>query len=425
MKRYWTFFLCLLLLFTACGPRIRPEMPENMREMGSESSVAEGDITITVRAVSFMDYYTNMVMGQYTEKHPNVHFEVLDPIDWSTRDIGISKVYTEIGRGEGPDIIIAWRDDLSNLIEKECLLDLSDAISEDTKGKLLQSVMEYGLYDGKTYLAPGNLNSSMLIVNNEYDREGAWTIAELISIIEQREKEGNPFEWIAVQAGQPAQALDVFQLFMRCLDASSFVDWDKRSCSFEDPIFWKVLEISKKYNDYANNHAPDYGINEEYELLKEGRVLAVYDPTFRLSTYSQMREILGPDYSAIGFPCDEGNGRRVVYATNMAVNKNTKYGDVIKDFINFYYSYDVCAASENEIRTDLYDGKMKGDEKDYSEEFFDLLNTFHAVDLDKQNETSKIEDIVYEEADAFFAGDRSAKEAAALIQSRVSLLLAE
>ncbi len=414
---------------------------------------AAGDVTITVQAVSFVDYNVQKRMEKYEELHPNVHFEILDQIEWGVKDIGLSKVYSDITQGKGPDIIIAWREDMSNLIEKGCLLDISGALTEDTKKAVLNSALDYGNIDGKIYLAPSALNTSIMIVPKSVINGDSWTIADLIAVIEEREKEGSPYEWIALTDSIPCQAADVLDLFTRCMDSSGFIDWNERTCSFDDPLFVKVLEISKRYNDYAGMNPPSVSnFGEAAEIVKQGKALALYTGTSSLQSYSDEKERLGPDYKWIGFPCDDGSGKRATYATNMAVNRNTEYALIIKDFINMFYSFDFCAMSLDEIRTDIYNGriaysdfynsygvqyagyddqdffwplKVKPDGSFYVDEYFDFLQSFEAIELDRYNAYLAIEDIVYEEAELFFSGDKTAEEVAKLIQSRVQLMLNE
>ena len=438
MKKAFACIIILLLL-SSCGNS------ESEKEMAFT-----GDVTITVQPVAFLDSYTKTAMDNYSVAHPNVKFEILEPIDWNTRDMGLSRVYTDITKGKGPDIVIAEREDLSSLVTKDCFLDISDSLSSNTQKALIKSIFGYGEYNEKNYLAPGNQNLSMLIVSDENVDGDSWTIEDLISLIENREKEGEPFEWIAITSGLPCRAASVFDLFTRCIDSSNFIDWENKTCHFDDPLFIKVLEISKRYDSYADSHTPDAkNMREEISLLKQGKVLAIYGQNPGFIEFSEEQNLLGPGYSYIGFPCDNGNGRRVVYATNMAVNKNTEYAGVIKDFIDFYYSLESCKSNGQEVRTDLYSERIKYDKdldvyliknyrdqgdavlsvkedgSDYSEEYFGLLNTFSATDITRYNKTLEIEKILYEEADSFYAEDKTAEEVANLIQKRVSILLNE
>lgn len=443
MKRFafLAFILLFLVSLTACGKE-EPIV-----------DITDGDITITVQPVAFLDYYTKLAIEKYETEHANVKFEILDPIEWGAIDIGMSKVYTDISNGAGPDIIIADKDALSILLDKKCLLDISDAISEETKDVLINPVKNVKYDDGKMYLAPGNMNTSLMFVSGSNISGDSWTISDFVSVIEQKEKAGTPYEWIAVRKGQPCVSMDVFQLFMECMDAASFIDWDKKTCSFDSPEFIKVLELSKKYNDYAKEHSPSANdLKEEVNLLKEGKALILYDQIPSLISYSEIKAFLGSDYKEIGAPCDNGSGKRAIFGTNLSVNKNTKYRTVIKGFIDYYYSLENCIRCNYEIRTDIYDGRIvydkelesygikyklddgatatsiltvKPDGSDYTNEYFDLLNTFECEDLKNSREVAAIKDIIYDEAEYFFSGNKSAEEVASLIQSRVSLLLVE
>ena len=93
MKRL-TSLLGIILLLCSCGNEAdRLTLSTSSDKCDID---AAGDVTITVQAVSFVDYNVQKRMEKYEELHPNVHFEILDPIEWGVKDIGLSKVYSDI-----------------------------------------------------------------------------------------------------------------------------------------------------------------------------------------------------------------------------------------------------------------------------------------------------------------------------------------
>ena len=68
---------------------------------------------------------------------------------------------------------------------------------------------------------------------------------------------------------------------------------------------------------------------------------------------------------------------------------------------------------------------VKQDGNSYAQEYFELLNTFGVIRMENYNKTIVIKEIVYDEAESYFSGEKSAEEVAGLIQARVMLLLNE
>ena len=68
---------------------------------------------------------------------------------------------------------------------------------------------------------------------------------------------------------------------------------------------------------------------------------------------------------------------------------------------------------------------VKQDGNSYAKEYFELLNTFGVSGMENYNKTIEVKEIVYDEAESYFSGDKSAEEVAGLIQARVKLLLNE
>lgn len=413
--------------------------------------VDESRETIYIQSIGSSPFYLKDTILRYEMTHKDVHFEILDDIDYFD-NVAKNKVFNDISRGKGPDILSADRENLATLAEKGCLMDLSDTISEE-EFNLLDSFFKYGSLDGKLYLTSHSMNYTMLATLSENIDEDNWTISGFIDAIEEKEISGHPYEWVIVRATDPAETEDLFDVFMRCIDASNFIDWEKKTCHFDSPLFIKVLNISKKYNEKASkNPISEHELEKQIELLREGKVLALYNPVSSLNKYSETNRIIGNDAKFIGYPSDKDNGMRIVYAESLGINKKSNHKDAIIDFIKYFYSYENSCELWNEVRTDIYEDRIEFDEmsnkyviqkhdnegrlvttemvvkengEDYSDEYYQYLERFVVADFGKDRATNIIKDIIYEEAESYFNGAKSAEEVAKLIQSRISILLSE
>lgn len=377
----------------------------------------------------------------YTESHPGVKFELLSDNDPSN---GI----LDLGKEDGPDLWLLYPEAISFVNPQDCLLDLSDSLNEDVQRNLVPAVLNYGKTDEGTYMFPLYSNAFVLWTKKGLLNKEAWTISDTLDIIESREKAGKPYDYISLSPHNYAE--NPINIFIPCIQDSDFVDLVNGKCDFTNSKFIRLLEVCKRYNDKLSK----YNSNSEdpIELLKEDRVLFINDPFLSFSSFSDISKELGPDYCYIGYPTNKENGKLFHAVLCLAVNKESKYVDIIKDFINCFYSADYADDNIIPFRTDRYDGLItdadkwtrfetdspvitimdmdgtryrtvsgKPDGTSYLEEYKAFLNSLKpAVSIN-----TEISDVIYEEIAPFFEGQKSATEVAQIIQSRVSIMLAE
>lgn len=428
------FCMCVLVMvaLSSCG----------LSEKGFADEDEYGEITITVQPYYKLDANLKLLISEYEESHENVHFEILPNIEWGQMDIAMARTYSDISRGAGADIIMMTDAELENFADKGCLRDLTNIFDDTDKDALLKNVIEYGVVDGKKYLLPLNTNITSMLVNRKYCPSGSLTISEALDIIEKRELEGAPFEYLFVSSRGIESSLDIF---LSCIDESEFVDWDKKKCSFDSELFKRLLNTCKKYDDFGTYASVDFDDIISFDMLKEDKVFGQYQSTYSLFSYSSMQTVLNNDYVDVGLPSDKRNGKKMTFASAIGVNRNTKHFKAIVEFLNYVYSYEARQKlHSDELRTDIYNGRVekdngtgkygirtnegefvlldvKQDGSTYIDEYFEFLNSFSLSD----SGSSVIRDIIYEEYAPFFAGEKTVEEVVDIIQSRISLYLME
>lgn len=427
-------FLLTITMFASCGNQVDTFYDE----------VETGDITITLQPYYRLDANTKTIIHRYESEHKNVHFEILPDIEWGQMDIAMAKTFSDIASGGGPDIIMMTNSELPDFVEKRCLRNLSDVISEDSREALIDSVLEYGKINDSLFLLPQNTNITSMVVNKKYCSSQALTISEALEIIDKREEEGNPFEYLFVSNGSVANS---FSTFMRCIDESNFIDREKGNCSFDSELFIKLLKTCKKYDDYSRMSTPDSDEIKSNELLKEDKILGQCQSTYSLISYSTLRASLGDSYIDVGVPSDCGNGKKISFASAIGVNKNTTHFIAISEFLDFMYSYDARSnLMGDELRTDIYKDRIsynsdlhmygieyndgdfvklavKEDGTPFIDDYFEFLNSFSIAN--KHGDSDIIKEIIYEDTAPFFEGEKTAEEVAKLVQTRISLYLKE
>ena len=401
---------------------------------------ANEKVEITLKPLSIMGADLKNCIKKFEKTHPGVTINVLPDVERANQDMEINQMYTNITRGEGPEIIYLEADQLTSLADSGCLYDLSGVLRNDVAENLVPAVRDSGYYENGKYAMMVGPNLYTLIINKKYCSKDTWTIRDVLDIVEKREKEGNPFEWLAVGEIYDDDYL-VTLIYNIC--ESEFIDWGNHICDFESDDFIRMLEICKKYYDKDAK-----GRGDSKALMRDDKALIYVDYMLGFSRYSETMASLGDEFKTIGYPDENGVGK-LVLSTGFAVNKETMENDpakkaVIEDFLNSLYIPEYLHDQYSlliPVRLDLFDGMIitaegnayikgsgplatKSDGTTYLDEYKTLLNNCKSLSLRDANET-EIKNIIYEEAEAFFAGEKTAQDVASIIQSRVSIYLME
>ena len=394
----------------------------------------ERKVDLTFQTIGIDDFELEEKIHNYESTHPGVHIEILPKIDESD----MSRVFADISKGNGPDMLQISREQLEDLYKNEALLDMSQYVSNELKEELFGAVLANGTMDGKFLMYPTGMSLLSVVANRKYCNSDTMNYEDIIRVIEQRDKEGNPFQKI-VCGYMGCEALN---FFVQNICESEFVDLDKNEASFNSDSFIKLLEICKRY------HNPEYEYLSEdecIELMKRDSVL-FYVPGDNLGSFSNYNAALGNDYKAIGFPTNTEEGNKLSFFGGIVVNKNVENIDIIADFLNSIYSLELLAGDYIPMRKDFYKGRivigydkwttgvrlsengwipltLKPDGTTYVDEYLELLQK--AVPADNTIRAKIVKEIIYDEIGVFFEGDKSAEETAEIIQSRVKIYLEE
>jgi len=211
---------------------------------------------------------------------------------------------------------------------------------------------------------------------------------------------------------------------------SKFIDDDAGTCNFESPEFIALLEQcnAQREDQPEGTGAPiDMGAKS---LLNLQAIQNLGVCTVRLPAYKD-------NYTYIGFPTDDGNGSMFFFQLRLAMSSQSKQKDGVWEFIRSSMSEEsqqavqslpaVQVELEKQIKTALageytnFMGEKIKLEQEDADKLMALING--TAEVSGNNKT--LSDIINEEAVVYFAGDTTAEKAAAKIQSRVSIYLAE
>ncbi len=373
----------------------------------------------------------------------------------------INRMTNDILLGNTIDLIELSSVNLEQFAAKGAIEDLAPYLQNSEKisrDELVESVLTaYTINDVlctiPTSFSINTLMSSVAIVG---DRMG-WTLADLMETYA-RMPEGTQIYEYATKSS----------VLSNCIyySANDFINWSTGECKFDGEDFIRVLE-------FANQFDMEYNWDEDApsmpQLVKEGKLMLVDKYLYSISEYQVTNAIFKEPTTFIGYPCSTSNGS-YINGTNsmMGIYSKSKVKDGAWAFIE---SMLVASAEGSDrysfgfptVKTKLeetfaeamvaeYEMDANGDflldengEKiernkggygwgNDDEIYYVYAATQEDVDTVRElinNTTSlsrydaQLYNIIYEEAQPFFEGQKTAKDVATIIQSRAKIYVDE
>lgn len=435
----------------------------NTFEMGTLTKTPASEIperTLLTLGAEYLDSSLKDAVIDYNRKSNDYRITLVDYNQYNTEDdysLGSQQLDRDVISGNCPDIISLSTGHQDKYIAKGALADLSalmekdDSISQDD---LVAGALKAYTSDGKLYGMPYCFSVQSLIASVKLvgDRT-SWTMADMAQVIEGLDDTVSVMEYTTQTS---------FLQQMVYQNMGQFVDYSKATCSFDSDAFKQLLSASAKLPTeeelYGDSDEISVASSDSYQMLQSGDVLMT---TAYISgdSYS-LKEFYGlynnKDFGMvnIGYPTDEGSGVQVSVSGGLAISAKSKYTDVAWDFIKTLLSDDfqgdqwnfpvtksaldkaLAESMEQDYYTDENGEKVYYDQTTYigDTEYTIPPLTQEQVDDFKAmvdgasvagNYDTDIMDIINEESAAYFSGDKSAEDVAALIQNRVSIYLGE
>lgn len=363
----------------------------------------------------------------------------------------LKKFHTAITSGNCPDIIDLSATSIVQYVEKGILEDLGPYLEKDSELSeeiFVQSILDAYRVDGKIYTIPRDFTINGLVgATSKVGVEQSWSMAEFVEYAESLP------DGVEILADLTSDGLLRDMLYY---SMDEYVDWVNGTCSFNTEGFIKLLEFCDNY-EKAEKYYENYEYDEEDSSVTKIRNNQIVMETMYLDSmesYMVEKAVFGEDITIKGFPSTEGNGLVIdTYMPLLGISTKSKYKDAAWEFIRTAYTgdeQDTMSLYGFPIRQDKLDEMLEKskeaegtapDGTKYSTVWsFDGLDIYVPVSTDEDiakvkeiinaadtscNYEEEIYSMVLEEAEAFFSGQKSAKEVADIIQSRVSIYVKE
>lgn len=349
-----------------------------------------------------------------------------------------------------------------NLSNKGAMVDLYEYMGKDgtvSKDDILPPILSAGEVDGKlTSISPSCYVSTLACKTKYFDKEN-WTIDDMIEAYENLPEGMKLFKDTNTKD-------NVFGIFI--YGSNSFIDQEKGTCSFDSPEFIKILEFCNKFDNEGEGDEIDWetASNEEMDAYWREQEVACRNDKALLGNvfFSDMRGYaraiaadFGDDITLVGYPSSDGTGARLSTNQSFGIMSNSANKDACWNFINTFFAEDYqtsdqmynIPALKSAFEKKLDDAMKKPYYTDENGKKIEYEDTYYMNDKEikipplNQEQRDYIEqyilniksssfyygndvyNIINEEIEPFFAGEKSAQETATVIQNRISILISE
>ena len=405
------------------------------KAMDGESVAISQKKELTLAFVGFEGMYDKEVYAfNESQNDIRIRMQVYDDID---------NLLAEIIAGNIPDLIdISDATIYKAMMEKNLLEDLHPFFAKDTdlsEDDFMDNALEYYNENGRLYAIPYALEMYSMMGRSDFLGErSTWNLPEFEEFIDS-----------LPQADIATEGITRNELFyyLCMLYFDRFVDEKNGKCSFQTEEFYQLLKCCKRF---AVMDEDSYDEEEAERMLVDGEcILTVAGITGVNFDYAMTRSLFQKKAKLIGFPTESGSGDIVIaFPLVLAITTQGENGEYAWEFVKFlmtqerenldymdFVSYKPLYEKHmSMLREEAESGKAitsisLGNQtldiapatSDEIEELGERLNKGMIL----KPYDYKILDIIDEEADAYFCGEKNEEQVAEIIQKRVKLYLAE
>lgn len=409
-------------------------------------------------ACMYLNYNMRQQILNFNRNNPTYRIEVLDYSEYNTNEDssgGITRMTTDILAGKVPDLIATDNLPIYQYSSKGILEDLWPYIEADEEigGRegVVESVLNSLSRDGKLYTLYSSFDVLTLMGPTAvFGEEMGIGYDELAAAMAQYP------DMVAPLADVTRDSL----LETLCtLAISDYVDWNSGTCSF-DQGFAEVLEFAAMFPENTQD-SEDYVYVEPIVRIMDGEALLMPQYLYDFNSSRGYDQLVDGGLTFVGFPGVSGSGAAFEVSNGIAMsatcsnkegawefmrtliddtNEGYSYGlPINKELFNeaiteamtptYYTDYDENGneVQREEAKNWIYYGADEHLEvyAATQEEIDEIVALIDATEVCLSTADEQITSIILEEASAFFNGQRSAEDAAAMIQNRVMIYVSE
>ncbi len=392
--------------------------------------------TLTVTMLRRDDWLMDFMIS-FNRRNPEYRFEAVYYTEENSpeaMEAAVNQFNMDLINGEVGDIIIVTPElDYYNLAAKGTFASLDELIEQDEeldKEDFIENVMDLLRVDGTLYGIGQQFSVSTLVgKKSNVGQAFCWNVNDVMNMLS--EHKGSQLLYGMTKEN----ALKTFLMY----SMGSYYDSVTGECSFNGEEFKKLLALTAQFSSVLEEDAfVTDNFADDVTLLERVFFNDVY--------YSQVyRAVFGEEVNFIGYPVDEGSGSVISFGNGLyTINAQSQYKEAAWQYIRQFISEDY----QNTV------GMLPIDKNVFESKIDNAVNTepinhsWNYLGLEIKLEPLSMEDadfirsmvygagrsdfydyqmmnIILEEAAAYYAGAKSADEAAEIIQSRIQVYVDE
>ena len=400
-------------------------------------------------AMASTDWTVKSRVIEFNKKNDTYRISLIDYSSESGEyEEGISRMNTDIVSGKVPDIILL--DDsmpTDSYISKGLFADLLPIIEKDEeidRNDLMPNVMEAFSRDGKLYrLIPSYSIRTIVAKTSDVGEERGWTVEEAMALWDSK-PEGTEF----IAGATRSEMLNMCMSFA----GSQFVNYSTGDCDFNNEGFLNLLEFLKRFPvEISDDYYTDEYWSSYDSLWRTGKVITqqMYLGDFRNLNYTE-KGTFGEPITMIGFPSTDQDGSVLVPTMQFAISAKSKNQDAAWQFLRYYLTEDYQNEAPGfplsmkvlEKRAEEAMDRPYYTDENGNKEYYDDIIYIDDVEVTIEPMTREEVDhfktfknvgryddtlinIISEEAEPYFNGQKNAGEVAQIIQNRAQIYLHE
>lgn len=429
-------------LAVTCGQRFEEGSKRKVSVLAPVEAASLPEKKVLTYAAFNLDSNERAAILEFNRTNPEYMISVTDYGQYGGGNMtdGMTRLITEIGAGRIPDILSTWFMPTEQWGAKGLLEDLWPWIDKDpelNREDLMIRVLEASEIDGKLYeVSDGfqiwTMAGARSVVGDRY----SWTPEEMWEAVEKM-----PEGCVPMRTDSRSQEL----LDLLRLDWSRFVDWKKGSCHFDSEEFREVLEFCGSIP--AGEEAD---LKDENRRLLDREQLLMNQGIYNLLDLQVYRFFLGDEVSFVGYPNPWGKvGSSFILTRRLAMSSTCRNKDAAWSFIRqmllpqegtgdgYFWAYPINRAdfqrrAEFDMRSTAPNSTYQVGESEVTldiqaatqEDLDQVMALYEQIDTAYRWD-EPLEEIITDVAGAYFAGDKTLDETAALIQNRAQLYVSE
>jgi len=393
---------------------------------------------ITLGGLGFSDDIRTEVIA-FNRENQDYQIQLKDYLSYGDWDAAVLRFNTEMITGRGPDMNFTIN---SHLEENGFMADLYTFIDADPdieRSDFFPNVLQIQEASDGTlpFISNGFFIRTMIALREVAEKIEPFTFESLLKRLDESNTPYLINTWMLDK--------NVFLSHSLHLSGNSFIDFNNNTANFDSEEFIKLLEICadlpiQEMDGSVNTSVEDNRFRYGEQLLRAEFIS--YPNQIR-----DLQERLG-DIVAIGMPTTKGGQHVISESPGIGINASSEHKEaawsfirrlllpeaVLPDFTYFYLRIDKFEELITELMTPII---VDGEEQ--LQPSLDIEHSFFAMTEEDAAEIREIvtsasirhqfDDIVWtivqEDVQPFFAGIRSAEEAARIIQNRVQRYLDE